>query len=65
VPAGARGRIDGGGEFVVGYDGQAFIRNLGEANRASIETLAGSCSATFAFAARPGEQVRIAPVACR
>jgi outer membrane usher protein len=65
VPAGARGRIDSGGEFVVGYDGQAFIRNLGETNRASIETLAGLCNATFAFAARPGEQVRIAPVACR
>lgn len=65
VPAGARGGIDGGGEFVVGYDGQAFVRNLGETNRASIETPAGLCSATFAFAARPGEQVRIAPVACR
>lgn len=65
VPAGARGGIDGGGEFVVGYDGQAFVGNLGETNRASIETPAGLCSATFAFAARPGEQVRIAPVACR
>lgn len=65
VPAGARGRIDNGDEFVVGYDGQAFIRNLGESNRASIGTLAGLCRATFAFAARPGEQVRIAPVACR
>lgn len=65
VPAGTRGRIDGGSEFVVGYDGQAFIRNLGETNRASIETVGGLCSATFAFAARPGEQVHIAPVACR
>ncbi|QDW36461.1 fimbrial biogenesis outer membrane usher protein [Bradyrhizobium sp. KBS0727] len=65
VPAGARGRIDGGSGFVVGYDGQAFIRNLAETNRASIETVAGFCSATFAFAARPGEQVQIAPVACR
>lgn len=65
VPAGARGGIDGGGEFVVGYDGQAFVRNLGETNRASIETPAGLCTATFVFAARPGEQVRIAPVACR
>jgi outer membrane usher protein len=65
VPAGAKGRIDGGSEFVVGYDGQAFIRDLGDTNRASIETFGGSCSATFAFAARPGEQVQIAPVACR
>jgi outer membrane usher protein len=65
VPAGARGRIDSGGGFVVGYDGQAFIRNLAEANRAEIETVAGVCRATFAFAARPGEQVQIGPVACR
>jgi outer membrane usher protein len=65
VPAGARGRIDGGNEFVVGYDGQAFIGDLGDTNRASIETSGGPCTATFAFAARPGEQVQIAPVACR
>ncbi len=65
VPAGARGRIDGGDEFFVGYDGQAFIRNLGEANRARIEILEGSCSAAFGFAARPGEQVQVGPVACR
>jgi outer membrane usher protein len=65
VPAGAKGRLDGGNEFVVGYDGQAFIRNLGDTNRASIETFGGLCNATFAFAARPGEQVQIAPIACR
>jgi outer membrane usher protein len=65
VLAGAKGRIDGGDEFVVGYDGQAFIGNLGDTNRASIETAGGVCNATFAFAARPGEQVHIAPVACR
>jgi outer membrane usher protein len=49
----------------VGYDGQAFIRKLGDANRVSIETSGGVCSATFAFAPRPGEQVQIGPVACR
>lgn len=65
VPAGAKGSIDGGNEFVVGYDGQAFLGNLGDTNRASIETSGGTCNATFAFAAKPGEQVHIAPVACR
>jgi len=65
VPAGAKGRIDGGNEFVVGYDGQAFLGNLGDTNRASIATSGSTCNATFAFAARPGEQVHIAPVACR
>ncbi|WP_050043850.1 fimbria/pilus outer membrane usher protein [Bradyrhizobium sp. LTSPM299] len=65
VPAGARGRIDGGNEFIVGYDGQAFIRDLGDTNRASIETPDGSCGAEFPFTARPGEQVQIASVVCR
>lgn len=65
VPAGARGRTDGGSEFVVGYDGQAFIRNLGDTNRASIEIVGGVCTATFDFVPRAGEQVQIAPVACR
>jgi outer membrane usher protein len=65
VPAGAKGRIDSGNEFVVGYDGQAFIGNLGDTNRASIETSGGVCNATFIFTARAGEQVQIAPVVCR
>jgi outer membrane usher protein len=65
VPAGAKGRIDSGSEFVVGYDGQAFIGNLGDTNRASIETSGAVCNATFIFTARAGEQVQIAPVVCR
>ena len=29
VPAGSVGRLEGGGEFVVGYDGEAFVNDLG------------------------------------
>jgi outer membrane usher protein len=65
VPAGSAGRIHGGGDFVVGYDGQAFIKDLRSSNLATIELFAGTCSASFNFEPRPGEQVRVGPVTCR
>ena len=65
VPAGSAGKIDGGDEFVVGYDGQSFIKNLGSSNLATIEFAAGSCRASFNFTPRSGEQVRIGPVTCQ
>ena len=65
IPAGAVGRIEGGDEFVVGYDGQAFVRNLSASNTATIEFVDGTCRANFSFAPRPGEQVQISPVECR
>lgn len=64
VPAGAVGRIEGGDEFVVGYDGQAFVKNLSALNAATIEFVDGTCRADFRFAPRPGEQVQIA-VECK
>lgn len=65
VPPGAAGRVEGGNEFVVGYDGQAFIRDLGQSNAAAIEFIDGVCRAEFPFTPRPGEQVSISPVECR
>jgi outer membrane usher protein len=65
VSAGAAGRTAGGAEFVVGYDGQAFIKNLAAANDAEIEFAGGQCRASFPFAPRPGEQVQIPTIECR
>ena len=65
IPAGAVGRIEGGEEFIVGYDGQAFVKNLSASNAATIEFADGTCRANFRFAPRPGEQVQISPVECR
>lgn len=65
VPAGAIGRIEGGNEFVVGYDGQAFIKDLAGMNSATIEFVDATCRAEFPFAPRPGAQVQISPVECR
>ena len=64
VPAGSPGKIEGGDSFVVGYDGQAFIKNLRGLNVASVESATGTCRAQFAFTPRPGEQVRIGPLTC-
>jgi outer membrane usher protein len=65
VPAGSVGRIEGGEEFTVGYDGQTFIQNLKRANFAAIESLDGKCSASFEFTPKAGEQVQIGPVLCK
>jgi outer membrane usher protein len=65
VPAGAVGHIAGGEEFIVGYDGQAYIKGLSAANEATIDLANGQCHASFAFAPRPGEQVQVQQVECR
>jgi len=65
VPAGAVGRILGGEEFLVGYDGQAYIKGLSATNEADIEFTDGRCHAGFPFAPVSGQQVQIARVECR
>lgn len=65
VPAGAVGHLTQGEEFVVGYDGQAFIRGLRSNNEALIEYMDKSCRTQFPFVPRPGEQVRLDRVLCR
>jgi len=61
----AVGRIAGGEEFVVGYDGQAYIKGLSPANEAEIEFTGGKCRASFPFAPIAGQQVQITRVECR
>jgi outer membrane usher protein len=65
VPVGSRGRLDGGGDFVVGYDGQSFVRQLADSNRVTIDLGDSICHASFGFQPEPGQQVRIGPVPCR
>lgn len=65
LPTGAAGQVTGGGEFVVGYDGQAYLKGLSSMNEAEIELADARCHATFAFVPRPGEQVWIPGVVCR
>jgi outer membrane usher protein len=66
VDPGTRGAISDTGEsFVVGYDGRAFIKKLGDRNRAVIKLRDGQCESTFAFASQSGTQVTIGPLICQ
>lgn len=66
VPVGSAGTLaDSGQSFIVGYDGQAFISDLGPSNRVEVEFPSGErCHARFSFTPRPGEQVAIPAVGC-
>jgi outer membrane usher protein len=59
------GQVEGGESFAVGYDGRAYIQNLGPTNNATITLVNGQCQATFAYEPRPNEQVVISPVVCK
>ena len=65
LPAGAQGQIEGGASFAVGYDGRAYIENLGPTNNATISLANGECHATFAYEPRPNEQVVVSAVVCQ
>ncbi len=67
LEAGLKGRVEGGSEeFVIGYDGQAYIRGLSAQNAVMIDRLDGtSCRADFPYKPQPGQQVTIKDVACR
>jgi len=65
LAAGSRGQVEGGETFVVGYDGQAYIKNLASENKVTVTTADRECSASFHYDPRPNEQVVISPVVCR
>jgi outer membrane usher protein len=65
LAVGSRGKLDGGsGDFVVGYDGRAFVKELKSANTITITLDKGECHATFDYAASQDSQVVIGPVSC-
>jgi outer membrane usher protein len=66
MPVGTRGRLEGGsGEFVIGYDGQAYVTDLSAANIAVIGLAEGECRAEFTYDPAAGTQTVIDPVVCR
>ncbi|MGG6895519.1 fimbria/pilus outer membrane usher protein [Rhizobium sp. BR 315] len=66
LPAGLSGKLQGSDEeFVIGYDGQAYIRGLHERNSIEVSLEDGSmCHAQFTYEAKRGEQVAIDNVRC-
>ncbi|SDP06636.1 outer membrane usher protein [Phyllobacterium sp. YR620] len=67
LEAGLAGSLNGADDaFVVGYDGQAFIKGLKANNAASIHLADGAiCTAEFGYRPSPGQQVRIGGVRCQ
>ena len=65
IAVGSRGQLEGGDSFVVGYDGQAYVKGLGANNTVLITLPEGQCSASFAYNENANEQVMISPVICR
>jgi outer membrane usher protein len=64
LTVGSRGRLDGGEtDFVVGYDGRAFVKELKNANTVTVTSDKGECHAAFHYAAEQDRQVVIGPVA--
>jgi outer membrane usher protein len=66
LPAGLSGTLQGTDEdFVVGYDGQAYIRGLHARNAIDVSLENGTkCHAEFAYKPQRGEQVVIDDVRC-
>jgi outer membrane usher protein len=66
LAVGSRIRLENSEEtFVVGYDGQAYLKGLGATNTVLVTTDAGDCRATFPFTADKDGQVLIGPVVCQ
>ena len=59
------GKLNGDEDFIVGYDGRAFIKALKASNEVVIETEPGTCKAEFAYKTAGDEQVVIGPVQCK
>jgi outer membrane usher protein len=65
LAVGSKGKLDGGADdFVVGYDGRAFVKDLKGANAVAVSLEKGECHASFDYAAAADHQVMIGPVSC-
>ncbi|RUX96100.1 MULTISPECIES: fimbria/pilus outer membrane usher protein [Mesorhizobium] len=64
LEAGSHGTINGNQDFVIGYDGRAYVKGLARENIVAAETAKGSCQAAFGYTPKANGQVVI-PVACR
>ena len=66
LPVGVKGhRKDDGESFVVGYDGQAYVKHLQADNIVVVDLGDHDCSAAFPYQAAAGKRVTIGPVPCQ
>jgi outer membrane usher protein len=65
LPVGAKGKLEGAdADFVVGYDGRAFVKELKSANAVTVSLEHGECHANFDYVAAADHQVVIGPLSC-
>ncbi len=65
LPVGTKGHREGGAEtFVVGYEGQAYVKHLAGTNVVILDLGDHDCRATFPYQPTPGHRVAIGPVPC-
>lgn len=65
LAVGSKGKLDGGdADFVVGYDGRAFVKDLKGANSVTVSLEKGECHASFDYATVSDRQVTVGPVSC-
>jgi outer membrane usher protein len=66
LPPGSKGVLAGSDEtFIVGYDGQAYVKHLASSNTIVAENGEAECRASFPYAPATGKRVVIGPVTCR
>lgn len=67
VPVGSTATLRGSGVTVpVGYDGEAYVQDLGLHNDIAVERLDGlRCTAAFDYRPLPGEIPTIGPLPCQ
>ena len=66
LTVGSEVRVDGSDEvYVVGYDGQAFIKDLKAVNTVRVTSDKGTCTAQFAFKASSNVQPLVGPEICQ
>lgn len=66
LKAGSEGRLEGSDEpFIVGYDGQAFIKDLTAINTIHVTDNGRECAAQFTFGADHSLQPTIGPEVCQ
>ncbi|MGA2043744.1 MAG: fimbria/pilus outer membrane usher protein [Roseiarcus sp.] len=65
LEAGRHGKLSNGVDFVIGYDGLAYVTGVQDSETVEIEGEHGACHAAFTYAATPGRRVRIGPIVCR
>jgi outer membrane usher protein len=65
APPGSVAKLDGSEEeFIVGYDGQAYMSGLSARNHAVVEMEKGNCQASFDYVAAESGQTFIEEVPC-